>query len=224
MSYKLLIGIVPHNSGELITDAAKSAGAGGGTIAMGRGTASNGVLQLLGLGDTSKDIVYIIIKEDIKKAVCEAIIKASEKKAHFGVMFTLNTPGFIRAGHLDEALALESSTTESKGEETMSTENNYQMINVIVNKGYAEDAMAAARKAGAGGGTIIGARGTAKEGDAAFFGMKIVPEKEMLMILVPAEKKSAIVEAITALPCFAEAGSGIIFCNEAQDFTVLGKK
>ena len=71
----------------------------------------------------------------------------------------------------------------------MSAENNYQMINVIVNKGYAEDAMAAARKAGAGGGTIIGARGTAKEGDAAFFGMKIVPEKEMLMILVPAEKK-----------------------------------
>lgn len=224
MSYKLLIGIVPHNSGELITDAAKSAGAGGGTIAMGRGTASNGVLQLLGLGDTSKDIVYIIIKNSIKQAVYDAIIKASEKKAHFGVMFTLNTPGFIRAGHLDDTSDLESSTPESKGEETMSTENNYQMINVIVNKGYAEDAMAAARKAGAGGGTIIGARGTAKEGDAAFFGMKIVPEKEMLMILVPAEKKSAIVEAITALPCFAEAGSGIIFCNEAQDFTVLGKK
>ncbi len=220
MSYKLLIGIVPHNSGELIADAAKSAGAGGGTIAMGRGTASNGVLQLLGLGDTSKDIVYIIIKNSIKQAVYDAIIKASEKKAHFGVMFTLDTPGFIRAGHLAESDVSE----KSEGEETMKAENNYQMINVIINKGYAEDAMAAARKAGAGGGTIIGARGTAKEGDAAFFGMKIVPEKEMLMILVPAEKKSAIVEAITALPCFAEAGSGIIFCNEAQDFTVLGKK
>jgi len=220
MSYKLLIGIVPHNSGELIADAAKSAGAGGGTIAMGRGTASNGVLQLLGLGDTSKDIVYIIIKNSIKQAVYDAIIKASEKKAHFGVMFTLDTPGFIRAGHLAESDVSE----KSEGEETMKAENNYQMINVIINKGYAEDAMAAARKAGAGGGTIIGARGTAKEDDAAFFGMKIVPEKEMLMILVPAEKKSAIVEAITALPCFAEAGSGIIFCNEAQDFTVLGKK
>ena len=218
MSYKLLIGIVPHDSGELITDAAKSAGAGGGTIAMGRGTASNGVLQLLGLGDTSKDIVYIIIKNSIKQAVYDAIIKASEKKSHFGVMFTLNTPDFIRAGHLNEK------AEDAKGEETMKTEDNYQMINIIVNKGYAEDAMAAARKAGAGGGTIIGARGTAKEGDAAFFGMKIVPEKEMLMILVPAEKKAAVVEAVTALPCFAEAGSGIIFCNEAQDFTLLGKK
>ena len=102
--------------------------------------------------------------------------------------------------------------------------NTYQMINVIVNKGYAEDAMAAARKAGAGGGTIIGARGTAREDDAAFFGMKIVPEKDMLMILVPTEKKDAILEAIPNLPGFAEAGSGIIFCNEAKDFTLLGKK
>ena len=73
MGYKLLISIVPHNSGELIVNAAKSAGASGGTIAMGRGTASNGVLQLLGLGDTSKDIVYIIIKN-----------------SHFFIYFPLN--------------------------------------------------------------------------------------------------------------------------------------
>ena len=225
MGYKLLISIVPHNSGELICNAAKSAGAGGGTIAMGRGTASNGVLQLLGLGDTSKDIAYIIIKSSIKSAVYDAILKASEKKAHFGVMFTLDTPDFIRAGHLNEKSdeSKQSENLTSKGEETMS-DKSYQMINVIVNKGYAEDAMEAARKAGAGGGTIIGARGTAKEGDAAFFGMKIVPEKEMLMILVPEKKKEDIVAAITTLPCFAEAGSGIVFCNEAQDFTVLGKK
>ena len=220
MNYKLLISIVPHDSGEVISDAAKSAGAGGGTIAMGRGTASNGVLQLLGLGDTSKDIVYIVIDEDKCEAAMAAIIAASESKKHFGVLFTLEVGSFVKAGN-NASKTIEK--TESKGGKTMAT-SSYQMINVIVNKGYAEDAMDAARKAGAGGGTIIGARGTAKEGDAAFFGMKIVPEKEMLMILVPSDKKAAIVTAITELPCFSEAGSGIIFCNEAQDFTVLGKK
>ena len=219
MNYKLLVSIVPHDSGEFITSTAKAAGAGGGTIIMGRGTASNGVLQLLGLGDSSKDIVYIILEEEKCAAVREALISASEPKKHFGVLFTLDVGSFGKAGN---NTPIEKS--ESKGSKTMTTENNYQMINVIVNKGYAEDAMDAARKAGAGGGTIIGARGTAKEGDAAFFGMKIVPEKELLMILVPEEKKDAIVQAITALPCFKEAGSGIIFCNEAQDFTVLGKK
>ena len=220
MSYKLLVSIVPHDSGELISDAAKSAGAGGGTIVMGRGTASNGVLQLLGLGDTSKDIVYIILEEEKCDAVRAAVISAAEAKKHFGVLFTLNVGNFVKAGNTSEITPEKS---ETKGGNNMST-TTYQMINVIVNKGYAEDAMAAARKAGAGGGTIIGARGTAKEGDAAFFGMKIVPEREMLMILVPADKKTDIVSAITSLPCFAEAGSGIIFCNEAQDFTLLGKK
>lgn len=218
MNYKLLVSIVPHDSGELISNAAKSAGAGGGTIAMGRGTASNGVLQLLGLGDTSKDIVYIVLEEEKLEAVRAAIISAAEAKKHFGVLFTLEVGSFAKAGN---TVSIEKS--ESKGGKTMAT-STYQMINVIVNKGYAEDAMEAARKAGAGGGTIIGARGTAKEGDAAFFGMKIVPEKEMLMILVPADKKDAIVQAVKDLPCFAEAGSGIIFCNEAQDFTLLGKK
>lgn len=218
MSYKLLASIVPHDSGELISNAAKSAGAGGGTIAMGRGTASNGVLQLLGLGDTSKDIVYIILEEEKCENVKAAIVQASESKKHFGVLFTLNVGSFVKAGSNKSDVI-----SESKGEETMA-DNTYQMINVIVNKGYAEDAMAAARKAGAGGGTIISARGTAKEGDAAFFGMTIVPEKDMLMILVPSDKKDAIVNAITELPCFDQAGSGIIFCNEAQNFTVLGKK
>ena len=216
MGYKLLISIVPHDSGELITNAAKSEGAGGGTIIMGRGTASNGVLQLLGLGDTSKDIAYIIIEDEKYEAVRTAIISAAESKKHFGVLFALEVGSFAKAGNNSEI-------SESKGGKTMAT-STYQMINVIVNKGYAEDAMDAARKAGAGGGTIIGARGTAKEGDAAFFGMKIVPEKDMLMILVPSDKKDAIVQAIKELPCFAEAGSGIIFCNEAQDFTLLGKK
>ena len=214
--YKLIICIVPRNSGEIITNAAKQAGADGGTILMGKGTASNSVLQLLGLGDTGKDITMNIVRSDICREVCSKIEETClTKKAHFGVLFTLDVRDFIRAG------AGDSSTEKNiQGEKTM---ENYEMINIIVNKGYAEDAMAAARKAGAGGGTIIGARGTAREGDATFFGVDIVPEKEMLMILVPVEKKTQVVAAVKELACFQKAGSGIIFCNTANNFTLLGK-
>ena len=210
--------IVPHNSGELITNAAKEAGAGGGTIIMGRGTASNSVLQLLGLGDTSKDITMNIVERDIAQKVCEKIEQAcNTKKTHFGLLVILDVNGFIKAGGIGKN---SETTTENSGEDNM---ENYEMINIIVNKGYAEDAMAAARKAGAGGGTIIGARGTAKEGDATFFGVEIVPEKEMLMILVPHDKKDAIVQAVSSLACFEKAGSGIIFSNHAESFSLLGK-
>ena len=104
------------------------------------------------------------------------------------------------------------------------SENSYQLITAIMNKGYAEDAMAAARNAGAGGGTVLGGRGTAREGDAKFFGVEIVPEKEMLMILASSEKAPQIANAIKSLECFSKGGSGIIYTTNAQDFSLLGKK
>lgn len=215
--YKLIISIVPHGCGELITSAAVSKGAGGGTVIMARGTAQSNIIQLLGLGDTSKDIAYIIVEDSLLQAVCDEIIQQTgQKKKSFGVMFTVDLIDFIKAGGKSDQ------TAENK--EDKMTDNKYQMISVIVNKGYADDAMAAARKAGAGGGTIISARGTAREGDAKFLGMEIVPEKDLLIIVVPEDKCSQIVSAIKELPCMQTAGSGIIFCNEAHDFTLLGKK
>ena len=103
MSYELIVSIVPHNSGEFISETAKSAGAGGGSIIMGRGTAANSVLQLLGLGDTSKDIVYIVVEDSKKDGVLQAIVSAAgEKKAHFGVLFTIDVGNFIKAAALDK--------------------------------------------------------------------------------------------------------------------------
>lgn len=106
----------------------------------------------------------------------------------------------------------------------MNTVADHQLITLIVNKGYAEDAMAAARTAGARGGTIINGRGTAKEGDEKFFGMEIVPEKDILMILVENGQCDAVIEAVKNLPCLQTPGSGITFCSDAHDFTSLGTK
>lgn len=214
--HKLIISIVPHNSGEIITNAANLAGSRGGTILMGRGTAENSIIQLLGLGDKSKDIVYILVEEEICQNVLVKIKESTQNKKNFGIVFTIDINNFLRSG------SIKNLENENLGVEQMN--DSYEMINVIVNKGYAEDAMAAARKAGAGGGTIINARGTAKEGDAKFFGIEIVPEKEMLLILVPKDKKDEIIKAISDLPCLNKAGSGILFTNSANNFTVLGKK
>ena len=214
--HKLIISIVPHNSGEIITNAANLAGSRGGTILMGRGTAENSIIQLLGLGDKSKDIVYILVEEEICQNVLDKIKESTQNKKNFGIVFTIDINNFLRSG------SIKNLENENLGVEKMN--DSYEMINVIVNKGYAEDAMAAARKAGAGGGTIINARGTAKEGDAKFLGIEIVPEKEMLLILVPKDKKDEIIKAISELPCLNKAGSGILFTNSANNFTVLGKK
>ncbi len=234
--HRLIVSVVPKNSAEIVTAVANKAGAAGGSVLLGRGTASNSIIQLLGLGDTSKEIVLTIVEKGIASDVMSAISGAVAEKKHFGVMFSVAVPSFVKSGEVNGNATENGNATDNgnpeknnnKGEDDMAEavntkENAYEMINIIVNKGYAEDAMAAARKAGAGGGTILSARGTAKEGDEKFFGMEIVPEKEMLMILVTADKKDAVLGAVKALPCFEKAGSGIIFCSDVESFSVLGK-
>lgn len=212
MSYKLTFCVVPHNQGDGIVKAAQKGGAGGGTVFIGTGTASNNVLSLLGFGSSSKDVVMVLIPEEIREAVLQEIVKESEtKRGHFGVLWTINVSQLIKCG-------------EVSGGKTMNETSTHQMITLIVNKGYAEDAMAAARNAGATGGTIINARGTARDGDEKFFGMEIVPEKDLLIILVENEKCEAVIESVKKLPCLQTKGSGITFCADAHDFTLLGAR
>ena len=214
-SFDLIMGIVPKNSGELLTHTATNAGSAGGTVSMGRGTASNSILQMLGFGDSAKDIVYILTDsaqtQTIKNAVTDACL---EKKRPFGILFSIKVSHFIKTGSVSADLQEENSMTKN----TM-----HKLITIIVNRGFAEDAMDAARKAGAGGGTIINARGTAKEGDAKFFGMEIIPEKDMIFVLAENEKADAILEAVRTLPCLSKPGSGIAFVSPAENFTLLGK-
>ena len=49
-----------------------------------------------------------------------------------------------------------------------------------------------------------------------------VPEKELLLILADAALADAVVDAVRALPCFAEKGSGIAFRVPVRDFAALG--
>lgn len=215
MRYRLVVCIVPHDGGGTILRAARDAGAGGGTLVTGRGTASSTILQMLGLGETKRDITYHVVPLTVEKGVKDAIVHAaSEEKAHFGIMLSMDATGFFRSG--SDAAQIE--------EIEMKEDSAYRMINVIVSKGYADEAMAAARKAGAKGGTILGAHGTAKESDAEFFGVKLVPEKEMLLILVEKDRSNAVFQAISSLPCFAEKGSGVGFSLPVSDFIQLGKQ
>lgn len=201
--------IVPHGSGDFIAKVARDAGAGGGTITMARGTAKSKWAQLLGLGDTSKDIVYIVIGQEKKDEIVATIKNASaKKKSPFGVLITTDVLYFTHNGEN----ALEDSDME----------NTHQLITVIANKGYSDDIMAAARNAGAGGGTIMTARGTAQPNDEKFLGMEIVPEKEMLYIITEKTNAQKIIDGINALECLSKPGSGIVFSVPANDFTLLG--
>ncbi len=209
----LLIATVPHGKADLISKAASEAGSFGGTVCVGRSISANGLIANLGLGSSSRDLVYILTETPRHQEIIKSILKTCEsEKSNFGSLYILNAEKLIKA------------TNITQGELNMASNSTNELITVILNKGYADDAMLAARKAGAGGGTVINARGTAREDDEKFFGVHIVPEKEMLMIVVENEKKDAVLEAIRTLPCLSEPGSGIAFSTPIQESFSLGKK
>ena len=95
--------------------------------------------------------------------------------------------------------------------------SNYEVIFAIVNDGYADDVMAVAREQGARGGTIINARGVAKEDAAAFFGISVHTEKEIVMMVVPKNIKDDILNAIYKEMGMAKKAQGIAFSLPVTD-------
>ena len=91
------------------------------------------------------------------------------------------------------------------------TKYTHEAIFCIVNDGYSETVMEAAKKFGARGGTVINARGTAGKDAEKFFGITVQQEKEIVMILVKKEKKDNILRALYEEVGLNTAGQGIAF-------------
>ncbi len=87
----------------------------------------------------------------------------------------------------------------------------YEMIVCIVNAGYTDAVMSAAREYGARGGTVISARGTANAEAENFFKISIQPEKEAVLIVVPAKIRDDILHALYRQVGLNTPGQGIAF-------------
>ena len=215
---KLLVVVTRHGAGDRVAAVARDAGARGGTILSGRGCAANRLLQLLCLADTEKDLVFVLAPPEDMPGIVAAVRRSPEIfRKNTGIGFVLDVTAVVRSAWQ----ALGEAAAPPQGE-TMKEPTGHQLIFAIVNAGYADDLMAAARGAGARGGTILKARGTGTEADASFFGITIVPEKEVLLVLAESRAAPAICEAVRKAPCLEEPGSGIIFCVGAEDFFPLG--
>lgn len=106
---------------------------------------------------------------------------------------------------------------------TMKT-NNHEVIFAIINSGFAEDVMEVAKEQGARGGTILSARGVAREEAAAFFGITLHAEKEILMIVVEKDIRDNILNAIYREMGMSKKAQGIAFTLPVSHIAGLVKE
>ena len=99
--------------------------------------------------------------------------------------------------------------------------NNHDVIVTIVNSGFAEEAMRVAREQGVRGGTILGARGVVNEDAAAFFGITLHADKEILMMVVDKDIRDKVLNALYREMSLGKKSQGIVFSMPVSDVAGL---
>ena len=102
--------------------------------------------------------------------------------------------------------------------------NNHEVIFAIVNSGFAEDVMDIARELGVRGGTILNARGVVKADAAAFFGITLHEDKEILMMVVERDIRDSVLNAIYKKMGMAKKSKGIAFSLPVSDVAGLAPR
>ncbi len=98
----------------------------------------------------------------------------------------------------------------------------FECILCIVNEGFSDTVMDAAKSAGARGGTVLHARGTGAREAELFFGITVQEEKEIVMILIPRELKAGVLHAVNRAAGLNTAGQGIAFSLPVDDVVGIG--
>ncbi|MDI6402292.1 P-II family nitrogen regulator [Balneolaceae bacterium ANBcel3] len=206
---KLIISIVNRKKTARLIKASKRKHAEGATILHGRGTGSKECSSFWGITlEPEKDVVLTVVSDEHAEEVLDIISKSLKmEKPGNGIAFILDITRFTGSVHLQNKDRKPKDLPLKKMDETA----QFELIVSIVNKGFCGDIMAAAKSAGAEGGTIISGRGTGVHEHAKLFSINIEPEKEMILILVPEHSTDKVLEAIVTSGDLNQPGKGIAF-------------
>lgn len=203
----LITVIVDCGKGSRVLKVARENGLTGGTVIIADGTVQHGFLNFLGISDVKKEMILIAAEKAASENALEALNRELQfDKPHHGIAYVTSLCRVSGASALNCVVE-----DELDGE----GEGMYHVINVIVDKGRAEDVIDAATAAGSRGGTIINARGSGIHETRRVFGMDIEPEKEIVMILAKSEVTEKIIDSISNKLEIEKPGNGIIFVQRA---------
>ena len=100
----------------------------------------------------------------------------------------------------------------------------YVVILCILNNGFSEVAMDAAKQFGARGGTVMHGRGTVSKEAEKFFNITVQPEKEIVMILARTDIKDAILRGLYNAVGTNTQAQGIAFALPVDDVVGINSK
>lgn len=212
----MLFIIINRNNEKKIINIINKYKVGFKVVVYGKGTASSSLLEYFGLSSEEKSIITTVLPP----IVCKHILKEIEQRINVnehgkGIAFSISLASSTKymldfyKNHEMEDIDMEAAAQE--------------LIVTIVNEGYAEKVMTEAKRGGATGGTTINGRGLANEKAIKILNISIEPEKDIVLILVPTEKKNNIMNLIVDNCGLKTPGAGICFSLPVDHVVGLNK-
>ncbi len=159
---------------------------------LGRGTATTEHLSLNGLAPTEKAIISTVADGEMTRRLMRAAkLRMFIDIPGNGIMMSMPIKS-VGGGRTMAYLTDNKAVTGEKPEMDFS----HELIYVILNEGQSDLVMAAARPAGATGGTVLAGKGTGARESEKFLGISLANEKDVVLILAEAGKKADIMKAI----------------------------
>lgn len=167
------------------------------TAALCEGTARQKTLDLLGIEKTEK----IMISSVVSRSLAADMLRGQMRDMQIdvpgnGISFTIPLQSVANTASLHY---LTQGQDKEQNEVFEMEENRFSLVVIIAQNGYTGTVMDAARNVGAGGGTIIHAKGSGGKNTPSFFGMSIASEQELIYIVTKKEDEKAIMRAITEM-------------------------
>lgn len=160
---------------------------------LGKGTATLEHLSFYGLMATEKAVVSTVADAD----QTQRLMRAAKLRMFIDVPgngIMLSMP--IKSVGGGRTMAYLTDNKKPSGGQNPRMSFDYELIYVIMNEGCSDLVMAAARPAGATGGTVLVGKGTGAKEAEKFLGISLANEKDVVLILARSENKSAIMKAI----------------------------
>ncbi|GHV49623.1 nitrogen regulatory protein P-II [Synergistales bacterium] len=187
-------------------------------ISLAEGTVGREMAALLGLDSTDKSFICCVESEHRLKTLLRAVSdRVNLRKQGRGIAFIMPLSG-MNTG----LISMMTENRNEAGGENMDTEREkqppkYELIMSIINQGFTEALMDAARAAGARGGTVLPGRSVGTGEEQSRFGMKIQLEKDIVQIITTPEKKKDIMRAISKTCGLSTDAQGLIFSLPIDD-------
>lgn len=174
------------------------------TVTHGIGTASKSILDFFGLVPSEKVVLLSLIPDYLENDIV-TYLRSSLKLEEIGNGIAFVVPLSSSSKYITNAF------NNKDGEKKMIQERKYHLIVTIVQEGYADKVMNAAKKSGANGGTLIKGRGLGGKNSFKFFNMTMEPEKDVVLIVCDDNSKTKIMNSILEKTGLKTDGKALCF-------------